>query len=64
MTLNANPLGWPLEHWESWVELAARIEYDGEGCTREEAERRAEAMVRRQVAEAERVVYPAHRATG
>ena len=58
MTLCPNPLRWPLPEWEEMFERSAIIEADT-GCSREEADRRAEAIVRRRVELAERVVYPA-----
>jgi len=46
VVLGENPLRGPLAWWEEWVERAAIIEADT-GCSREEAERQAEVIVRR-----------------
>jgi hypothetical protein len=57
VTLSPSPLDWPLDWREWWEEIAARIEYDGRGCPRAEAERLAEREVRRMAGD--RVIYPA-----
>lgn len=45
--LGPDPRRWPeaARYW--WLELSSNIEYDGAGCPRDVADRRAEAEVRR-----------------
>ena len=63
MTLPPLVADWPRELREEWSERAGIIAADV-GCSREESERWAEAIVRRRVEREARVVFPALTASG
>jgi len=57
VTLGPDPREWDLDWREWWDEIAARIQFDGKGTSRAEAERLAEREVRRIAGD--RVIYSA-----